>query len=239
MTEIRTLPVHAVVRHVYPRPTTEKDELAMAVGKAIDAALSRFSYEARRGYRLTQRAMQTRAAEFLDDELATAGVEAAQVDRASILAEFEGMIRAFRSSVLYGLSRPRTRVILIGSEVGVYAQPDFWDGASRFFELKSYLAIPPPPDVAMQVELFQLAFPRFESILVCIDRHARPVQTTLAVVPRPSPARVQELLRTAYDLARATGEPKVREYVDGPFIPYAVPPPAPPSADERPPPADG
>ena len=39
------LVVHQLVRATYPRPVTEKDEIGMAVRKAIDGTLSKCSYQ--------------------------------------------------------------------------------------------------------------------------------------------------------------------------------------------------
>lgn len=231
MTSIRTLAVHQLVRRRYPRVPTERDEKGMAVGKAIDTALSDFNHAVRLGRRPTVTSIRATAERVLDDELAAAGFSLPDEERADLLASLEGVLRVFRRSDLAGLSRPRSRLILIGEEVGVYAQPDFWDGRSRFFELKTYLAVPPPPDVALQLALFQLAFPAFAAVLVAIDRHARPVTLTQSEIPPLADAEARLLLRFAYETALAEGVPKVLEYVDGPKVSYAVPagPGAPPA----------
>jgi hypothetical protein len=133
------------------------------------------------------------------------------------------VLQAYRLSEIFGLARPRTRVIVIGGTVGVYAQPDYWDGRGRFFEMKSYRAIPPPPDVALQLRLFQLAFPQFEAVLVCIDRHARPVETTSAVIPPLTREETASALRLAFDVGWEFGHEKVLEYMEGPFTHYPLP----------------
>jgi hypothetical protein len=114
-------------------------------------------------------------------------------------------------------------VFLIGDAVAVYAQPDFWDGRRRFFEMKSYRAIPPPPDVALQLRLFQLAYPGFEAVLVCLDRHRRPVEPTSTVVDPLAPEAAHATLRLAYDVGREHGEEKVLEYLEGPQVRYDLP----------------
>lgn len=226
MTTIRTIPVHAIVERTYPRPPREGDEVAKAIGRAIDAALSQIGHQVRIGRRPTVSAMRTLAEGRLDEEIESAGVELAGPARAQVLVEIHGVLQAFRGSPIYGLARPKTRTILIGGSVGVYAQPDYWDGARRFFEMKSYLAVPMPPDVALQLRLFQLAFPGLESVLCCIDRHARPVTTTSLIVSPPTAEEAATALRSAFELGQAYGEPKVLEFLEGPFVSY--PPPAEP-----------
>lgn len=216
------IPAHEIVQRTYPRPPREQDELKKAVGKAIDEALSRFSYEFRQGRRPTATAMRILAETVLDEELEEAAAEISAADRERVRTQVAGVLQAFRRSELFGLSRPRTRVILIQGEVGVYAQPDYWDGKRRFFEMKSYRAVPPPPDVELQLRLFQLAYPGFDALLVCIDRHANPVETTSLQIPAPTEAEVAHVLRLAYDLGREHGEEKVLEYLDEPTIHYRL-----------------
>ena len=225
MATIRTIPVHEIVQRTYPRPPPrEEDHVAMAVGRAIDGALAQFGHEVRTGRRPTATAMRLRAAELLDEALEEEAVALGAEAHRKILAEVEEVLQAYRKSPIFGLARPRTRVLVIGGEVAVYAQPDYWDGRARFFEMKSYRAIPLPPDVLFQVRLFQHAFPQFEAVLVCIDRHARPVTTTMATVPPPTPEESEASLRVAYDLGRQFGQEKVFEYMEGPFVHYPAPP---------------
>jgi len=223
MTRVRMIPAYEIVQRTYPRPPREQDEVAMAVGKAIDGALSSFSHEFRQGRKPTATAMRTLAERLLDEGLEDAGVALPVVDREKISKQLSGSLQAFRRSELFGLSRPRTRIVLIQNEVGVYAQPDYWDGNSRFYEMKSYHAIPPPPDVELQLRLFQLAYPRFESILFCIDRHSDPVETTSLVLPPPTEAEATRALRLAYDLGRQFGQEKVLEYLEEPTLHYPIP----------------
>jgi hypothetical protein len=222
---IRVVATHEVVRQAYPRPPPEdRERLAMAVGRAIDGALSEFGHQIRSGRRPTQAGISRLAAELLDEAL---GEEAVTVDgptRGSTLAKIEEVVRAYRGSEIAGLARPKTRVILIGEHVGVYAQPDYWDGRARFYEMKSFRADPIPPDVQLQLRLFQLAFPRLEAVLFCLDRHATPVAVFRRVIPPPTATEVTETLALAYRTALASGVEKVREYVEGPFVSYPAPP---------------
>ncbi len=225
MTTIRMLPVHEIVRRTFPRPPpTESDSVAMAVGKAIDGALAEFGHQVRRGRRPTAKAMRELADAILEDALAEGAVTLSDEARTKILAEIDGVLQAYRRSEIYGLARPRTRVIVIDGQVGVYAQPDYWDGRGRLFEMKSYRAIPPPPDVALQLRLFQLAYPQWETVLVCLDRHAAPVEIVSAVIPPPTTEETATTLRLARDVGREFGEEKVLEYVEGPFVRYTLPP---------------
>ena len=161
MATIRMVPAHEIVRRIYPRPPPEdKDHVAMAVGKAIDGALARFGHEYRLGRRPTATAMHAFGETLLDEGLEEAAIEIPASEREKLLAQLHAVLQAYRRSEILGLPRPTTHVVVINGLVGVYAQPDYWDGRSRFFEMKSYRAIPPPPDVALQIRLFQLAFPR-------------------------------------------------------------------------------
>jgi len=222
MTTVRTVAAHEVVRATYPRPeVTERDELGMAVGKAIDHALSRYANDASRGLRPTAASTRRIAAEALDEELRDIDLRppAAELDR--IQAQIGAVIAAFRKSPLYGLRRPQSRLVLIGAEAGVYAQPDYWDGRSRFFEMKSYRAVPPPPDVRLQLSLFQLAFPGFEAHLVCLNRHAVPVEVLDERIPPLSEEEGRAVLDRARAVALDAGVEKVLEYVSNPIVRYA------------------
>lgn len=199
----------------------------MAVGRAIDGTLAQFGHELRQGRRPTATAMRALGESLLDEGLEEAAVEISAVDREKLLAQFHAVLQAYRRSEILGLARPRTHVLVINELVGVYAQPDYWDGRARFFEMKSYPAIPPPPDVALQLRLFQLAFPHFEAVLVCINRHSVPVETRSAVIPPPTADESNEALRRAYDLGREFGQEKVLEYMQGPFVHYTLPDVAP------------
>jgi len=224
MTNIRMIPAHEIVRRTYPRPPPEeRDQIAMAIGKAIDTSLSQFGHEIRQGRRPTQTAIARQAASLLDEALEEAAVSLEAPAKADTMVELQQVLAAYRRSEIAGLARPRTRIFVIGTEVGVYAQPDYWDGRRRFFEMKSYRAIPPPPDVTLQLRLFQLAFPAFEAVLICLDRHARPVTTTSAIVPPPTSSETADTLRRALALGREFGQEKVLEYIEGPFVHYEVP----------------
>jgi len=224
-TRIRTVAVHDVVARTYPRPPPEeKDHVAMAAGRAIDGAIAEFGHAYRQGRRPTVTSIRAHGAALLDDALAEAAVEVPAETRERILGELVGVLQAYRASEIVGLSRPHTRVILLNGEVGVYAQPDFWDGRARIYEMKTYVAVPPPPDVALQVRLFQLAFPQFQAVLVCFNRHVRPVETRTARVPPPTADETRAALERALAVGREVGVEKVLEYVEGPFVHYTLAP---------------
>jgi hypothetical protein len=223
VTQIRTVPVHEIVKQTYPRPVREGDELAMAIGRAIDGTLSRIGHEARIGRRLSGASSRSLATELLDGALEEAAIELPALEHERTLFQIDRVVESFRHSEIFGLDRPRTRVILIDNSVGVYAQPDYWDGRSRIIEMKSYLAIPPPPDIALQLRLFQLAFPQFECTLFCLNRHTVPVDTARLSVRPPTAEESVEALRLACSVAAEHGESKVLEYMQGPFVPYSLP----------------
>ncbi|HEY1198603.1 MAG TPA: hypothetical protein VGG32_07750 [Thermoplasmata archaeon] len=222
MTAVKTVATHEIVQAAYPRPVTERDEIGMAVGKAIDETLSRFSHEFSQSRRPTLAAMNRLAAEILDRELSDADVQLTPQDRERQVSEAFGVLQAFRRSEVMGLSRPRSRMILINERVGVYAQPDYWDGRDRFYEMKSYYASPMPMDVRLQLQLFQCAFPGFRAFLACFDRHATPVTTVIESIPPLEREAVEEVLRLAYRTGLEKGTEKVLEYVDNPIVRYSI-----------------
>ena len=224
MTAVRTVAAHQVVQAAYPRPVTEKDEIGMAVGKAIDETLTHYSHEFAQGRRPTVTSMQRIATEVLDRELADTDLTLAPHDRQQQLAAAFGVLQAFRKSEVMGLPRPRSRLILINERVGVYAQPDYWNGRDRFYEMKSYLARPTPPDVELQLRLFQCAFPGFRAFLACFDRHATPVVAVVEEIPPLEPGVADEVLKLAYRTGLEQGIEKVLEYVDNPIVRYVIPP---------------
>jgi hypothetical protein len=223
VTTIRTIAVHEVVRAQHPRELTEKDEIGMAVGKAIDETLSHGSHEFAQGRRPTRAGMNRRAEATLDEELGEADLTLPAAERDRHLAAIDGVIQAFRRSELMGLPRPRSRLILINGEVGVYAQPDYWNGRDRIYEMKSFHASPIPPYILLQVQLFQCAFAGFRAFLAWFDRHAAPVSTTIEEVPALRPESAEEALRFAYRHGRSDGVEKVLEYMDSPTVRYSVP----------------
>ncbi|HXQ48384.1 MAG TPA: hypothetical protein VN842_01200 [Thermoplasmata archaeon] len=222
MTTVKTLAAHEIVRTAFPRPVTEADEIGMAVGKAIDATLSRYSYDFAQSRRPTRTAMNQMAAELFDEELHDADLRLAPGERDRHLAAVAQVLQAFRRSEVMGLSRPRSRMILINGEVGVYAQPDYWDARERFYEMKSYHATPIPPDVRLQLQLFQCAFPRFRAFLAWFDRHATPVTTTIEEIPPLEPTVAEGVLRMAHRTGLEKGTEKVLEYIDSPLVPYLL-----------------
>jgi len=222
MSVIKTVATHEVVQAAYPRPVTEKDELGMAVGKAIDETLSRYSHEFGQDRRPTVTSMQRLATEVLDRELVDADLLLTPGDRERHLSAIFGVLQAFRRSEVMGLPRPRTRLVLVNERVGIYAQPDYWNGRDRFYEMKSYLARPPPPDVELQLRLFQCAFPKFRAYLACFDRHATPVATVIEEFPPIEPTTADDVLKKAYRTGLELGKDKVLEYVDNPIVRYAI-----------------
>jgi hypothetical protein len=225
MTEIVTLATHEVVRYTYPRPPpTDTDKVSIAVGRAIDGTLSGFGYQIQSGRKPTATAMLAEAQRRLEDALDEEAVEIPADQRPEIHRQLKETVHAYRTSALYGLVRPKSRVILIDRRVGIYAQPDYWDGHGRFFEMKSYRAIPPPREVALQVRIFQLAFPELISVLFCLDRHSNPVTASTLVVPPPTAEEREETLRNALRLGLEYGKTAVYEYMTVPFTRYSLSP---------------
>ncbi len=222
MTTIRTLATHQVVSYVYPRPPTERQELGMAVGKAIDSTLSKYGHDFRRGFRPTVGAMSKLAEATLTEELRDIDLPVADSERTRVSQQITAVLQAFRKTEVFGLPRPRSRLVLIDERVGVYAQPDYWDGRTRFYEMKSFRAIPPPPEVALQVRLFQLAFPGFEARLICVDRHSAPPSVTTVSMPALSQPVATETLRQALRASESVGASAVLDFVDVPVVRYST-----------------
>ncbi|HYK93118.1 MAG TPA: hypothetical protein VEY07_03640 [Thermoplasmata archaeon] len=223
-TTIRTLATHEVVRSVYPREVTDRDEVGMASGSAIDGAVSRFNFETARGNRPTVTSIVRSAEAALDRELADAHATMPGPERARFPEVVREMLRLVRRSEVFGLSRPRSRLLLIDGVAGIYAQPDFWNGRDVIYELKSYRAYPPRPDVQLQLELFQLAFPGFEERIVSMDRHAEPATLEIHPIPPVSDSRAREVLIAAREAAASLGQEKVLEYIDAPIVRRSIPP---------------
>jgi hypothetical protein len=222
MTTIKTLATHEVVQLAFPRTPTERQELGMAVGKAIDSTLSRYSHEFDRGLRPTVAAMTRFASETLDDELRDMDLPLGPLDRDRARQQILAVLQTFRKTEVFGLPRPRTRMVLINERVGVYAQPDYWDRKQRFYEMKSYRAVPPPPEVALQLRLFQLGFVGFDAFLVCVDRHSTPPGVSITAVPPLTSEESTATLREALDFGLRNGREKVLEYIDSQVVRYTV-----------------
>jgi hypothetical protein len=222
VTSIRTVAAHEVVRSVYPREVTERDAIGMAAGKAIDVAVTELSHQFRQRRRPTLAATERLARETFDDEIAAAMIDLAPDVRALQIRQLGNALRAFRVSPLLGLTRPKSRLVVIDEQVGIYAQPDYWDGRDRVFEMKSYHADPIPPDVGLQLTIFQLAFPGFHAYLAEIDRRADTVRAELRAIPPVHDTERDRVLRVARDVALAQGQERVLEYVDSPVVRYSL-----------------
>jgi hypothetical protein len=222
MTTIKTLAAHEIVQLAYPRPPTERQELGMAVGKAIDTTLSRYSHEFDRGLRPTVGAMNRLAEATLEEELKDIDLPLGPSERNRAVEQITAVLHSFRKTEVFGLPRPKTRMILIDEQVGVYTQPDYWDRKRRFYEMKSYRAVPPPPDVALQLRLFQLGFSGFDGFLVCVNRHAIPPDVSITPIPALTPEEGLATLRQAWDFGLEKGREKVLEYIDSPIVRYSV-----------------
>ena len=194
----------------------------MAVGKSIDSTLSRYSHEFDQGRHPTVSAMNQFAAAALENELMDIDLPASASERARAKERIAAVLQAFRNTEVFGLPRPRTRMILINERVGVYTQPDYWDRKRRIYEMKSYRALPPPADVVLQLRLFQLGFAGFETYLVCVNRHASPPDVTITPIPPITPGESVETLSQALRLGIENGREKVLEYVDNLVVRYSV-----------------
>jgi len=224
MPTLRMLATHEVVQRLHPREVTEQDQWGMIAGRVIDTTLSQASHEVRIGRKPTATSLLAAAGAQYDELLAETDLDPDPARRTATLEEVGAVLKAFRASPLYGLPRPRTRWIRINDEVGMYAQPDFWDPRGTFYEMKSYRPVPVPADVATQLRCFQLAYPNARGILIGFDRRARPVGTTAVAVEPTPPAEREHLLRRILDIGREVGLPKVEEYLAPPSAQYRIGP---------------
>lgn len=222
MATILTVATHEVVRSVYPRELASRDAIGIAAGKAIDTAVTELGHQYRARRRPTIAAADRLAQTAFDEELAAATVAVDSETRELQIRQIRNALRAFRSSPLLGLARPKSRLIVINQRVGIYAQPDYWDGVDRFYEMKTYHADPTPPDVTLQLRVFQLAFPGFHALLAEIDRHAEAVRAVIRPVPPLDDAEGERILRLAHDFALAHGQERVLEYIDSPVVRYSL-----------------
>jgi len=223
VTTIRTVATHDIVQSLFPRTVTDQDKLGMAVGRAIDSALAQFSYDFRQSRRPTVSAMSRVAESLLDEGLAEVDTEVTTGERQRLAGQVTGVLQSFRRSEVFGLLRPKSRLILVQEVVGVYAQPDYWNGRDRIYEMKSYPATLALPDVKLQLEIFQLAFPGFRTVLATFDRFSSPVVSKLTEVAPLEARRRDELLRMVHQKGLELGEPKVLEYIDHPAVRYSLP----------------
>ena len=194
----------------------------MAVGKAIDSTLSRYSHQFDQGLRPTVGAMSRFATTTLDEELRDIDLPVEPTEKASAQAQITAVLQAFRKTEVFGLPRPKTRMVLIDEQVGVYTQPDYWDRKSRFYEMKSYRAVPLPPDVVLQLRLFQLGFAGLEGFLICVNRHVSPPDVSITPVPPITGVEAGETLRQALQIGLEIGIPKVLEFIDSPVVRYTT-----------------
>jgi hypothetical protein len=222
MNHIRTLAAYEVVQLTFPRVPSEAQELGMVVGKVIDTTLSRYSHEFDRRLRPTVTAMHRFAEEQLERELRDIDMVVPPAEKQRALDQIAGTLQAFRRTEVFGLPRPRTRLVLIDEQVGVYTQPDYWDRKSRFYEMKSYRAVPPSPAVALQLRLFQLGFPELQGFLLCVDRHSVPPEASITPLAPLDSAESNRTLRLALDLGLSHGHEKILDYVDSPVVRHST-----------------
>ena len=85
------------IQQRFRRPVTERDELGMAVGKAIDTAASQFSHEFGLRRKPTTASMVRLATSILDEELKDADLPLAP-DRGTALRQIAEVLQAVRKS---------------------------------------------------------------------------------------------------------------------------------------------
>lgn len=220
MTTIRAVAAYQVVAERFPRPVREEDVWGLAAGRAIDEALGRFAHESSLGRRPSISAAADAGVLRFEDGVQELGAAPEAVRSVEVRGQLERVLRAFRGSVIARLPRPRSRLLLLNRAYGVHCQPDFWDRRSAFYEMKSYRADAARPDLALQLRLFQLAFPGFAGHLITFDRFVDPVPVSVTRLAPPGPEEVRETLTIALGTAQRHGVDKVLEYVDAPVIPY-------------------
>jgi len=136
--EVKLIPTYQFVKSKCSMKGSPAD---MAFGKALDTALSQHNYYQSLTFRPLLREAMRCTMKVFAEELRKQGVELSRSEKVAYAGRAWRMLSCWRKSKYAELLRPRTHVILLeknGALYGVFAQPDFWDEVSVFYEVKSY-----------------------------------------------------------------------------------------------------
>jgi hypothetical protein len=161
-----TVPSYSIVNYKYP--ITADNPIGIAFGYAFDRALLECNYH---GLSVAS-TLQYFKGEFIRMLNGYSNSITQEQLLQQILQQASMMFLAYKQTPIYrnSLLRPKTRVVVINDEIGVYMQPDFYDPLNDvFYEVKSY---PLRKDEYMfkrlcyQVKLYQLAYPKSKAVAV-------------------------------------------------------------------------
>lgn len=164
---MKTFPAWMLVKNMFEHELSGSP-LDILFGSIFDKAMVKMNYYYKRGVNDFLEAALKYISSTLDDEAAMLGIQLMQNQRNNILSRGRAMLDAFKSTPAFGLLRPKTRLIVIDDLVGIYVQPDFYDG-ENIYEVKTF----DPRGVnyvKYQVRLFQLGYPGSKAILIGFDK---------------------------------------------------------------------
>ncbi len=139
-------------------------------GSAFDKAMVKMNYYYRRGVDNYLEAAVNYMSLAMKEEAARMGIKLSSEDEGRMIERGGRMLEAFQRTPAFGLLRPKTGLVVIDESIGMYVQPDFYDGDS-IYEVKSFN--PAKTRYAYyQVRLFQLGYPDSEAVLVGFDGEA-------------------------------------------------------------------
>jgi hypothetical protein len=167
MRSMRTFPAWMLVKNMFEHELNGT-QLDILFGSVFDKAMVKMNYYYKRGVDDFLEAALKYMSLILDHEAAILGIKLMPDQRDNILSRGKAMLDAFKSTPAFGLLRPKTRLVVIDDLVGVYVQPDFYDGET-IYEVKTF----DPRGVnyvKYQVKLFQLGYPGSKAILIGFDK---------------------------------------------------------------------
>lgn len=183
----------------------------MILGKCLDETVTQmnyYSYKSEFKRNISLNAMKSFAV-MLNSELIKNNIILDNKDKKNYYAMGWRFINAFKKSELYEntLLRDRTRLIIINDEAGIYAQPDFVDYYNEImYEMKSFSLKPVPKYVKMQVKIFQLAYPGFESKLIAFPRDDGYIKVQKITVKEQAERTKKILLKKLYKFVIDNGD---------------------------------
>ncbi len=188
----------------------KSDSINMVLGKCLDETVTQmnyYSYKSEFSRNISLKAMKSFAF-MLNSELIKNNIVLNNADKKIYYAMGWRFINAFKKSEVYknNLLRDKTRLIIINNSAGIYAQPDFVDYYNEImYEMKSFSLKPIPEYVKIQVKIFQLAYPDFESKLIAFPRDQDYIKTQIITVKKQAERTKKSLLKKLYKFTMDNG----------------------------------
>ncbi len=183
----------------------------MVLGKCLDETVSKmnyYNYKFQINRNISLKALKSYTA-FLKSEFEINDIVVDKSEMRKYYAMGWKFINAFKKSVLYEnmLLRDRTRIIIINDEVGIYAQPDFVDYEKEvIYEMKSFSLKPLPEYVRKQVRVFQLAYPKFNTVIIGFPRNDEYIKPQTVKLMEQKERTKKILLKKLYKYATVHGK---------------------------------